>query len=146
MFTSIHTFRVKPDRELIADIGQYCSDHGISSALVLSIIGSVKRVRLNYLQRLPGVYDTLEYAGPLEIVCAQGSIALKNDETIIHVHMVVSGKEICQGGHLLDAEILTTAEVSIGELDYQLQRQYDEYTSAILEIEKKIDLLMNKKN
>ena len=128
MFKHIYTFRVKPGRELITDISQYCSDHGISSGLIIGIIGSVQRARLNFLMSLPGKYDSLEYAGPLEIVCAQGSIALKNRETITHIHILLSRKDMCCGGHLAEAEIFSTAEVSIGELDYQLQRQTDDYT------------------
>jgi predicted DNA-binding protein with PD1-like motif len=128
LFKHIYTLRVKPGRELITDITCYCNDHGIYSGLVLGIIGSVQRARLNFLMSLPGKYDSVEYLGPLEIVCAQGSIALKNSETIIHIHMLLSGKDICRGGHLAEAEVFSTAEVSIGELDYQLQRQLDSHT------------------
>ena len=128
MFKRIYTFRVKPDRELIADISHYCNNHGISSGLIIGIIGSVQRARLNFLMSLPGRYDSIEYAGPLEIVCAQGSIAMKNGETITHIHILLSRKDICFGGHLAEAKVFSTAEVSIGELNYQLQRQTDDYT------------------
>jgi predicted DNA-binding protein with PD1-like motif len=77
---------------------------------------------------LPGQYDSVEYSGPLEIVCAQGSISLKNNEPVIHIHILLSGQDLCRGGHLAEAEVFSTAEVTIGEIDYQLQRQYDDYT------------------
>ncbi len=128
MFKKIHVFRVKPGQEMLAEIARYCNDHGLYSGLVLGIIGSVKRARLNFLMELPGQYDSVEYSGPLEIVCAQGSIALKNNEPVIHIHILLSGKDFCRGGHLAEAEVFSTAEVSIGEIDYQLQRQYDNYT------------------
>jgi predicted DNA-binding protein with PD1-like motif len=128
LFKHIHTFRVKPGRELITDISHYCNSHGISSGLIICIIGSVKKARLNFLMSLPGKYDSMEYTGPLEIVCAQGSVALKNNETIMHIHILLSGKDICRGGHLAEAEVFSTAEVSIGELNYQLQRRPDNYT------------------
>jgi len=128
LFKKIHVFRVKPAQELLTEIARYCNDHGLYSGLVLGIIGSVQRARLNFLMELPGQYDSVEYTGPLEIVCAQGSIALKNNEPVIHIHILLSGKDICRGGHLAEAEVFSTAEVSIGEIDYQLQRQYDDYT------------------
>ncbi|MDD5591061.1 MAG: DNA-binding protein [Dehalococcoidales bacterium] len=128
MFKKIHVFRVKPAQELLTEIARYCNDHGLYSGLVLGIIGSVKRARLNFLMELPGQYDSVEYSGPLEIVCAQGSIALKNNEPIIHIHILLSGQDLCRGGHLAEAEVFSTAEVTIGEIDYQLQRQYDDYT------------------
>src|SRR4030043_359933 len=92
------------------------------------IIGSVENARLNFLKALPGKYDSVDYHGPLEIVCAQGSIALKDDTPIIHIHIQLSGRDICSGGHLAQATVFSTAEVTIGAPDYQLQRQTDSYT------------------
>jgi predicted DNA-binding protein with PD1-like motif len=88
----------------------------------------VENAKLNFLKALPGKYDSVDYSGPLEIVCAQGSIALKDDTLIIHIHIQLSGQDICSGGHLAGATIFSTAEVTIGELDYQLCRQMDSYT------------------
>ena len=82
---------------------------------------------MNFLKELPGKYETKEYKGPLEIVCEQGSVALKDDELIIHVHIQLSGQNECQGGHLLEAKVFSTAEVTIGKLDYQLYRYADDY-------------------
>ena len=128
LFKKVHVFRVKPEQELLGEITRYCREHGILSGVVIGIIGSVRSARLNFLMELPGKYDSVEYPGPLEIVCAQGSVALKNDEPIVHIHIQLSGQDICKGGHLAEATIFSTAEVIIGELDYQLRRQPDSYT------------------
>ncbi len=128
MFKKVHVLRVKPDRELLGDIVGYCSTNSISSGVVIGIIGSVKSARLNFLMELPGKYDGVEYPGPLEIVCAQGSVALNSGELVVHIHIQLSGQDICRGGHLAEARVFSTAEVVIGELDYQLQRQIDSYT------------------
>lgn len=128
MFKKVHVFRVKPGQELLTKIAQYCHEHGISSGVVIGIIGSVETARLNFLMGLPAKYDSVEYPGPLEIVCAQGSVAQKNDNHVIHIHIQLSGQTICRGGHLAEATVFSTAEVAIGELDYQLRRQSDSYT------------------
>ena len=128
MFKRVHVFRVKPGQELLTEIARYCHEHGISSGVVIGIIGSVERARLNFLMELPGKYDSVDYPGPLEIVCAQGSVALKDGDPIIHIHIQLSEQDICQGGHLVEATVFSTAEVTIGELDYQLRRQFDSYT------------------
>ncbi len=73
MFKKIHIFRIKPGQELASEITRYCRQNGISSGVVIGIIGSVESARLNFLRELPGKYETEEYKGPLEIVCAQGS-------------------------------------------------------------------------
>ncbi|MFC1939452.1 PPC domain-containing DNA-binding protein, partial [Chloroflexota bacterium] len=110
------------------EIAGYCRQNGVSSGVVIGIIGSAKRASLNFLRELPGKYETKEYQGPLEIVSAQGSVALKDTELIVHVHIQLSGLDGCRGGHLVKAEVFSTAEVVIGELDYQLHRYADDYT------------------
>jgi predicted DNA-binding protein with PD1-like motif len=128
LFKKIHVFRVKPGQELLDSISRYCQENRVSSGTIIGIIGSVENAKLNFLKALPGKYDSVDYSGPLEIVCAQGSIALKDDTLIIHIHIQLSGQDICSGGHLAGATIFSTAEVTIGELDYQLCRQMDSYT------------------
>jgi predicted DNA-binding protein with PD1-like motif len=128
LFKKIHVFRVKPGQELLQGITGYCQKSGISSAIVIGIIGSLEDATLNFLKALPGKYHSVEYKGPLEIVCAQGSVALKDSQRIIHIHIQLSTKDICCGGHLARATVFSTAEVSLVELDYQLMRQLDEYT------------------
>ena len=128
MFNKVHVFRVKPGQELLGEIANYCRKHNISSGIVIGIIGSVESARLNFLTELPGKYDSVDYSGPLEIVCAQGSVAQQSDSPIIHIHIQLSRQDICRGGHLAEATVFSTAEVVIGELDQQLRRQSDSYT------------------
>jgi predicted DNA-binding protein with PD1-like motif len=121
-------FRVQPGQELLTEISSYCNKDNITSGVIMGIIGSLEKARLSFLVRLPGEYMTVDYAGPLEIVCAQGSVALGEDNHIIHIHIQISDQEVCRGGHLVEARVFSTAEVVIGELDYQLHRTIDKYT------------------
>ena len=128
MFKRIHVFRVKPKQELVNGIADHCMRHSVTSGVVIGIIGSVESAQLNFLKELPGKYEAVEYQGPLEIVCAQGSVALKGSDLITHVHAQLSSPTECRGGHLAQATVFSTAEVVIGELDYQLARYSDGYT------------------
>lgn len=53
MSAKIHVFRIKPDKELLTEIDRYCSEHTISSGIVIGIIGSLKCATLNYIVKLP---------------------------------------------------------------------------------------------
>jgi predicted DNA-binding protein with PD1-like motif len=128
LFKKIHVFRVKPDQERPTEILAYCRQNSITTGVVIGLIGSLKNARLNYLVELPGKYVPIDYSGPLEIVSAQGSVALKDGEIILHMHIQLSSQEGCYGGHLAGATVFSTAEVVIGELDRQLQRYSDDYT------------------
>ena len=78
LFKKVHVFRVKPDQELLTEIVAYCRQNNITSGVVIGLIGSLKDARLNYLVELPGKYVPVDYPGPLEIVSAQGLVALKD--------------------------------------------------------------------
>jgi predicted DNA-binding protein with PD1-like motif len=128
LFRRVHVLRVKPEQELLTEVTRFCHENGIASAVIIGIIGSVGKARLNYLMSLPGKYESVDYTGPLEIVCAQGSVALNEENLIVHIHISLSKQGLCQGGHLAKAVVFSTAEVVIGELDYQLYRELDDYT------------------
>ncbi len=128
MFKKIHVFRVMPGKELLGEIARYCQDNQLDSGVVLGIIGSLQSVSLNFVKTLPAKFETLDLSGPLELVCAQGTIALMDKQRLLHIHAQVSGRNTCTGGHLSRATIFSTAEVVIGELDYQITRRLDAYT------------------
>jgi predicted DNA-binding protein with PD1-like motif len=128
MFNKVHVFRIKPEKELLHEVLKYCSDNGITSGVIIGIIGSLSKATLNYLVDLPGKFNSIKYTGLLEIVCAQGSVALSDRGPIVHIHLQISNENVCHGGHLASANVFTTAEVTLGELDYQLFRKLDSYT------------------
>ena len=128
MFKKVYVLRIKPGQELLSEISRYCLENNITSAIVLGIIGSLNNATLNYLVELPGKYDSINYAGPLEIVCAQGTITKLNESVTIHIHIQICNKTACHGGHLDSANVFSAAEVTLGALDYQLIRKQDNYT------------------
>ena len=66
-----YVFRVKPEKEIVHSIEEYCKSNRITSAVITGIIGSVKSVKLGFLKELPGRYITKDFQGPMEIVSAQ---------------------------------------------------------------------------
>jgi len=61
-------------------------------------------------------------------VCAQGSIATYQDESTLHVHILLSDENHAIGGHLTEAHVFSTAEVVIAQLDQQITRRLDDHT------------------
>ncbi len=132
MYSKIHIFRVKPEQDLLESIQIFCEKKKITSGIIIGIIGSLEVASINYLKSLPGNYVNKKYQGPMEIVASQGSIAKCGKDTIVHIHMVVDNEKETRGGHLAKGSIIfSTAEVVIGELNYQLEREKDEYTGLL---------------
>ena len=125
MFKEIHALRVRPGQKLMSEITSYCQRKHISSTVIIGIIGAVKNAKLGIPPQDRFGYVYRDYTSPRSILSSQGSISSYNDELVFHIHMILGGEEGFAGGHLVEAEVFSTAEVIIGELDYQLYREYD---------------------
>ena len=129
MFKRIHVFRIKPKEDLVKSILKYCEEKKIKSGVILQIIGSLEKAKLGFLKKLPGQYIEREFKGPLEIACGQGTIALKDNEVILHIHIVIGNEKMAIGGHLAPGSIVfSTAEVVIAETMSHIKRAKDKYT------------------
>jgi predicted DNA-binding protein with PD1-like motif len=128
MFKKVHIFRVKPGQKLNHEVLDYCQKNNITSGIILSLLGSLNNVELGFLKELPGKYIAKKFSGPLEIVSGTGSIAKKDREIITHIHLTISDEIKAVGGHLIEGEIFSTAEVVIGEIEDQIERYMDHYT------------------
>lgn len=128
MFKKIHIFRIKPNQDILAEIEKFCKKNRINSAIVISLIGSLKGAKLGFLKKLPADFSTKDFNGPLEIGSGTGTIALKDSELIIHIHLLVSDEKKSIAGHLIKGTVFSTAEVVLGELDFEIKRYHDKYT------------------
>ena len=128
MFKKVYVLRVKPGHELIGEIKTYCQQKVISSGTIIDIIGSVKSASIGIpFEPSPGKYEyeRKDYNQLFSIVSGQGTISLMNNDLVLHIHVMLSGHDINVGGHIFRANIWATAEVAIGELDYQLRHDFD---------------------
>lgn len=136
MFKKIHVFRIKPKQDLLGSIQNFCEEKNITSGIVIGIIGSLEKASLNFLKTLPANYINKQFEGPLEIVSGHGSITKHEGKTVVHIHLTISDDEGANAGHLAKGSIIfSTAEVVIGELEEQLNRNIDKYT-GLLELER----------
>ena len=129
MFKSENVLRLDRDEKVINELSKYLENKGISSAFVIGIIGSVQNVKLAKLTQDTSKFGEAynEFAGPFAIISGQGSVSVFQDEKIIHIHMSLAKYETGEtiGGHLIEADVLNTVEIYIGELSYQIRREID---------------------
>lgn len=116
-------FRLVKGDDLKARIEQKCSEEGINTAVVLSGVGSVTKLKI----RLAKALDYLELEKEHEIVSMTGTVS--NGKCHIHVSLSDENGN-CIGGHLEKGCIIdTTCELVFGVLEeYTSQRTYDEST------------------
>jgi len=72
----------------------------------------------------------------MPILSGQGSLSEYEGKQIFHIHMCLIGPQKpgeLIGGHLHEATVWATVEVYIGELDFQLKRDfYKEVGSSVM--------------
>ena len=128
MFKSVNVLRLSRSQKLLSELTSYCREKNISSAIILGIIGSLESATFGTQAagKKPGTYVWEDHQGPLTILSSHGSLSEFEDKNIFHIHMgVVDAEGKTLGGHLQDAVVWALVEIYIGELDYQLCRDYD---------------------
>lgn len=122
-----HTFRLKKGQLLKEEIKKVAEGQNITAGVLLSCVGSLENAVLRMAGASATKQEVKDFAGPLEIVSATGTIS-KNGS---HIHLAVSNEQgKVFGGHLKDGTIVdTTAEIVIGIFaDVSYERTPDEET------------------
>lgn len=115
--------RLKRGDDLLTKIEELASKNDINTAVILSAVGSVLKVKL----RLAKAIDYLEVEEDFEIVSLTGTVSCGK----AHLHISLSdeiGNVI--GGHLCKGTIInTTCELVLGILEeYESIRNFDDLT------------------
>ena len=134
MFKSVNLLRLDNGQEVLSELTSYCKRKGISSAIILGIVGSLEKGRFG-TPATDGKWHSQhnDYSGHMSILSSQGSLSTYKGEMIFHIHMVLidpARPEMMIGGHLEEGIVWATTEIYIGELTYQLQRTFDEKLNA----------------
>lgn len=116
-------FRLKPEADLKQALLDYCIEHQIEAACIVSCVGSLTRAAL----RFANCKDTTIIERKLEIVSLVGTLSNHG----CHLHIAVADNEgHVVGGHLMDGSaIYTTAEIVLAQLpDIAFDRELDTAT------------------
>lgn len=115
--------RLKKGADLKKEISRICLDNGFDTAIVLSAVGCVDRVKI----RLAKAINYLEVDEDFEIVSLTGTVSKGK----CHLHISLAdeiGNVI--GGHLSEGTIInTTCELVLGVLEEcESKREFDDST------------------
>ena len=104
----------------------FCVREGIAAG-TFSALGALSDVRIAFydLDSKEYLEDVLE--SDHEVLSCIGNIALVEGEPFIHAHVVLGDRDMsARGGHLVEAEVAVTLEVSLQPLPEAAVREYDE--------------------
>jgi predicted DNA-binding protein with PD1-like motif len=129
---NIYVLIIDRGEELVSTISNFCKKNKIKAAFV-SGIGALSNINLGYFDIIKKEYIKREFDNSYELININGNISVKEDNYILHCHVVLGGPDYSlKGGHLFRGLVSVTAEIYILPLDGKLIREMDEETSLNL--------------
>jgi predicted DNA-binding protein with PD1-like motif len=96
-------------------------------------IGAFSEVTLGFFDMEKKTYKKIPIKEQVEVLALIGDIALSEGKPKIHAHVVVGDSEAkTYGGHIMEAYVRPTLEVTAVETPNYLQRKTDEETGLAL--------------
>lgn len=123
----IHTFRIKPGKDLKKSIEKFVKEHDIKAGFIITCVAGLSQATLRMAGARPDSQDIRTYAGDFELTSLVGTVSVNG----VHLHVSISdnnGQSF--GGHLKEGCIIhPTAEIVIGEDDnVTYAREHDDDT------------------
>ena len=123
--------RLFPEEDINKGIKEACEKHNITTGVILSGIGQAKNVKLGYFKE-KGDYSPKEFEKPLEILSLTGNICKQNDDSILHLHIMLGDENKNSiGGHFIEGTISVTGEIVLLKTSVELNRKLNEKTGLM---------------
>ena len=131
-----HIVILERGQKLMQSLTDYCRERNINGAS-LTGLGAVSDVDLGYYDLPSKTYLRKVFTEEYELVSMIGNVSYKDDPektgTFVHAHVQISDREYqCLGGHLFEATVAVTAEISLQVLPTKLIRNFDSCTGLYL--------------
>jgi predicted DNA-binding protein with PD1-like motif len=114
---------LEPGEEAFATISRFAVDEGLSAAS-LTALGAFARATVGWFDLAAKTYRKIPIAQQCEALSAIGDVALGDDgKPSLHMHVVLGLDDgSTRGGHLLEATVQPTLEVTVVETPAHLRR------------------------
>jgi hypothetical protein len=132
--TGQKTFALVFDKgdEVIAGLTSFAKAETVGAAH-FTAIGAFSEVTLGYFDRARKDYQRIPVRQQVEVLSLIGDIALDGKEPKVHAHVVVGLPDgTARGGHLLEARVWPTLEVTLVESPRFLRKRHDPETGLAL--------------
>jgi len=107
---------LKPGERVMEKFKQLAEEAGIRAGFILGGIGMLREIELGYFVG-EGKYETKTFSGPHELLVLHGNLSRYQDSPLPHIHAIFGKEDYSTfGGHLVDAVVEITLEVSILDL------------------------------
>lgn len=118
--------------EVIAELTAFATRERLGGSRFTGI-GAFSDVVVGYFDWQRKDYDRIPIREQVEVLSLAGDIAIDRDEPKVHAHVVLGKRDgTAHGGHLLEAHVRPTLEITLTEAPAHLRRSYDATTKLAL--------------
>jgi uncharacterized protein len=104
---------VDKGEKLVESITQQAAAHELKGGLITGL-GALTEVELGFYHLHKKDYDRKTFPKEYELISLMGNIAKKDGKPFVHVHAALGDEDFSVfGGHLFEARVAVTTEVSI---------------------------------
>jgi uncharacterized protein len=111
--------------EVVAELTRFARQHGLAGTRFAGI-GAFRDVVLGYFGWERKRYERIPVKEQVEVLSLAGDVALADGGPQVHAHVVVGRSDgTAMGGHLLEAHVRPTLELTLTESPRHLVRRHD---------------------
>lgn len=108
-----YLIRLQKGEEILSMLKHFAKKHGIKNAS-FTAIGSLQDPTLAYYRIHEKKFIEKEFPGFFELISSIGTIALYNDDIVVHTHVTLSDEHFqAFAGHLMKATVSATVEMTL---------------------------------
>jgi len=120
-----HVLVFETGEEVIAGLQRFAEEERLSASS-FSAIGAFSDARLGFFDWDQKRYQPIAVGEQVEVLALNGDIALENGRPKVHAHVVLGKRDgSAHGGHLLEAHVRPTLEVTLLESPNALVKTFD---------------------
>ena len=129
---SNYIIRLDAGERIIGSLLSLCESERIGSGF-FNGLGAVGEAELGHFDPTTGDYSWTKLSGSYEIVSLHGDITVVDGRPFIHAHASLGDKTfVVRGGHLKEAVVSVTCEVTLTRFKDDIGREKDEATGLFL--------------
>ncbi len=129
---SSYVVRLDAGEKIIETLRALCERDAIGSGFFQGL-GAVNEAELGHFDPATGDFSWTKLAGPCEIVSLYGNITVVDGKPVIHAHASLGDKTFAvRGGHLREAVVSVTCEVTLTRFRDDIERKKDAATGLFL--------------
>ena len=129
---STYVIRLDAGEKIVESLRSLCEQDKITAGF-LNGLGAVSEAEIGWFDRDAKDYRVLRVQEPCEIVSLYGNISLLNGQPFLHCHIALGGGAFgIRGGHLREAVVSVTCEITLTRFFDEIERKKDAATGLYL--------------